>query len=644
MESGAAWRRIADPLALIQLSRQVEEIRAGHRSTIEFETRARHKDGHWVDVISRGFSVFDEEGELVRVVGSIVDITERKRQEANQRLSAAVFTSTHEGVVVTDAGKNILMVNPAFEAITGYSEEEMRGKNMRLMQSGRHGREFYQAMWQSIREVGYWRGEIWNRRKSGEIFPELTTISAVYDASGAVTNYVGLFSDIGRLKQSETRLEFLAHHDPLTQLPNRLLLRLRIEHAIERSRRSGVMGAVLFLDLDRFRTINDSLGHAAGDRLLVEATERWTGRLRASDTLARIGGDEFVVLIEEIEGPHSAAAVAQSLIDVTSPHFPLPGGREACVGLSIGVGLFPDNGDDSEALIQHAGSALDLAKQSGGAAVRFYSDAMTKAANSRLELEAGMRRGLERGEFVLQFQPLISLAERKIVGVEALTRWRSPAGLIPPSDFIPLAEETGLIVPLGDWVLREACARMQAWRDAGAEIGVIAVNLSPLQLERPDICRRIQSVLEQTGLPPHCLEIEITESALLEQGGEAEAKLGELKALGLHISIDDFGAGHSSLFYLKRFPIDKLKLDRSFIIDIPADPTSMEIAAAIVRLAHSLKIEALAEGVETEAQAEFLKVCGCRLAQGYLFDRPLWESDLLARYAAPASGQDAAAG
>jgi EAL domain-containing protein (putative c-di-GMP-specific phosphodiesterase class I) len=257
---------------------------------------------------------------------------------------------------------------------------------------------------------------------------------------------------------------------------------------------------------------------------------------------------------------------------------------------------------------------------------------MTKEANSRLELESGMRRGLERGEFVLQFQPLVSLVDGRIVGVEALTRWRSPSGLIPPDKFIPLAEETGLIVPLGDWVLREACGRMKAWRDAGAEIGVVAVNLSPIQLDRPDICDRIHAILEETGLPPHCLEIEITESALLEQQGDAEAKLAALKALGLRISIDDFGAGHSSLFYLKRFPIDKLKLDRSFIIDIPGDPTSMEIAAAIVHLAHSLKVDALAEGVETEAQAEFLKACGCKLAQGYLFDKPLWERELLAKY------------
>jgi diguanylate cyclase (GGDEF)-like protein/PAS domain S-box-containing protein len=630
--------RLNKPAQRAEATLQLAKIWAGASEEYTGERQYIRKDGIIIDVALSVTLVRGEADEPDYLMSVFEDITLRKNHEAILRLAAVVFTSTREGVVVTDVNENILMVNPAFERITGYDEASMLGKTMRLVQSGRHEREFYQAMWRGIQENGYYCGEIWNKRKNGEIYPQLATISAVFASAGEITNYIGVFSDIGQLKQSETRLEFFAHHDALTLFPNRLLLRLRIENAIERARRDRTTVAVLVLDLDRFKTVNESLGHSAGDQLLVDVAARWSKRLGASDTLARIGGDEFVVLLENIPEPQAAETLAQKLIEATAAHFALPGGRDAFVGLSVGVSLFPANGDDAEALIQHAGSALDVAKQSGGSTVRFYSEAMTREASCRLELEAGLRRGLERDEFVLQFQPLISLADRKIVGVEALTRWRSPSGLIPPDQFISIAEQTGLIVPLGDWVLRTACGSMKAWRNAGVEIGVIAVNLSPIQLDRQDICRRIQVILEETGLPPHCLEIEITESALLEQRGDPGGKLAALKALGLRISIDDFGAGHSSLFYLKRFPIDKLKLDRSFIVDIPADPTSMEIAAAIVHLAQSLKVDALAEGVETEEQVEFLKACGCKLAQGYLFDKPLYESELLAKYGAGAEG------
>jgi EAL domain-containing protein (putative c-di-GMP-specific phosphodiesterase class I) len=353
--------------------------------------------------------------------------------------------------------------------------------------------------------------------------------------------------------------------------------------------------------------------------------------MRASDTLAREGGDEFIACIEDVQNAREVEEFSRRLIDQMAQPFALPGAHEVFVGLSIGACLFPQDGGSADELVQHADSALYRAKKSGGGSFQLYSSVLTRAANERLQLESGLRRGLERGEFVLQYQPLVSLRDQRIMGVEALVRWRSPGGLIQPMKFIPLAEETGLIVPLGAWVLREACGRLKAWRDAGRDIDMIAVNLSARQFDRADLCEHVSAILAETGLPAGRLELEITESALMQHGAGAEEKLHVLKALGVRLAIDDFGTGHSSLAYLKRFPIDKLKIDRSFIAEIPGDSIGMEITATVIRLAHSLKVKALAEGVETQAQADFLALCGCDVAQGYLFDRPLWEEELIAR-------------
>ena len=623
--------RLATPESREAVKAQVLELGSRAKDHYEIEISLRHKDGRWLDILSRGYPIYDEKGKMARLVGTCVDITERKRLVTESRLAAAVFSSTHEGIVVTDRDAAIIMVNPAFSAITGYESEDVAGRHIRILQSGQHGRDFYQAMWRSIREAGCWQGEIWNRRKSGEVYPQWLTISAVRDEKGAVTNYAGVFNDISKAKQSETHLEFLAHHDALTGLPNRLLLRLRIEHAIKRAKRKASSGAVLFIDLDRFKTVNDSLGHPAGDKLLILVAERLQACMRASDTLAREGGDEFIACIEDVQNAREVEEFSRRLIDQMAQPFALPGAHEVFVGLSIGACLFPQDGGSADELVQHADSALYRAKKSGGGSFQLYSSVLTRAANERLQLESGLRRGLERGEFVLQYQPLVSLRDQRIMGVEALVRWRSPGGLIQPMKFIPLAEETGLIVPLGAWVLREACGRLKAWRDAGRDIDMIAVNLSARQFDRADLCEHVSAILAETGLPAGRLELEITESALMQHGAGAEEKLHVLKALGVRLAIDDFGTGHSSLAYLKRFPIDKLKIDRSFIAEIPGDSIGMEITATVIRLAHSLKVKALAEGVETQAQADFLALCGCDVAQGYLFDRPLWEEELIAR-------------
>ena len=624
-----SWLPLLAPGTLDVLSAKFAELESGATDAYEVELQLRHKDGRWIDILSRAFPVFDENRKVVRLVGTHLDITERKRHEAELRRAAIVFASTQEGIIVTDPKGRIEMVNPAFEDITGYSKTDVIGTNVGKPESGRHGFEFYAHVVREIGERGHWQGEVSNTRKDGTIYPEWLTINAVRNQHGAIANFVGLFTDISRLKQSEARLEFLAHHDPLTSLPNRLLLRQRIDEALTAHRKGGEGGAVLFLDLDRFKTINDSLGHAVGDELLVLVGERWRKRLRSTDMLARMGGDEFVVLLRPVPSAEYAEARARELIEEMSRPFVFADGREAYVGLSIGISMFKEGDADADTLIQQADSALYVAKE-GRSGIRFYSVRQTLAAREKLNLEAGLRRGLERGEFALQFQPLIGLGDRRAFGAEALVRWRSPSGLIAPLQFIPLAEKTGLIIPLGDWVLREACARMKAWLDAGYPLETIAVNLSPRQFDRADLCSRIETILRETGLAAKHLEIEITESALMEQGRNATTKLEALKVLGLRIAIDDFGTGHSSLAYLKRFSIDKLKLDRSFIIDIPADPTSMEIAAAVIRLGHSLKLDVLAEGVETEAQADFLALAGCPSAQGYLFAKPMWEADLLA--------------
>ena len=568
--------------------------------------------------------VRDEDGRVIGVLGLFSDITEHKRAGARLRQAATVFENTAEGVTITDAQGNILAVNRAFCEITGYSEAEVLGKNPRLLQSGRQGKDFYRAMWASIASTGNWRGEIWNRRKNGEVYPEWLTISTVRDDQQRLVNYVGVFSDISHIKRSEAQLEHLTLYDPLTELPNRLLFNSRLEHALERARHQHSRIAVLCLDLDRFKTVNDSLGHPVGDELLIALARRLAGTLDEDDTLGRLGGDEFVILLEDLKHGEDAATVTQRLLHALEKPFQIGGHHEVYIAASVGVSLFPDDAGDTTQLLRNADAALYQAKEQGRNTYRFYTEALTRAAGERLTLEARLRRALERGEFVLHFQPQVSVRDGVMVGLEALVRWQHPEeGLIPPGRFIPLAEETGLIVPLGEWVLFTACAQMKEWLDRGLLPVTLAVNLSPRQFRQVDLVQHVHAVLDATELPPHLLELEITESAIMEQGAQAVAVLDALKALGVQLAIDDFGTGYSSLAYLKRFAVDKLKIDQSFIRDIPQDRDDREIAATIIAMAHSLRLEVLAEGVEIEAQRDFLREHGCESYQGYLFSRPL---------------------
>lgn len=556
--------------------------------------------------------------------GVVMDVSERREAEEQLRLAAAVFQNTQDGVLIADTQPRIIAINEAYQEITGYTQAEALGQNPNILQSGRHDRPFYQSMWASIKQTGHWQGEIWNRRKNGEIYPQWTTISAVRNDQGTVINYVGVFTDISQLKQTEARLERLAHYDPLTELPNRLLFQSRMEHALDSAYRKNEQVALLLIDLDRFKDVNDSLGHPAGDELLQKVVERIRKRLRDEDTLARLGGDEFVILLEGLVNPQDAGRVAQEVIDALGHFFRLESGAEVFISASVGISLFPDHGGTANELTQHADAALYLAKGQGRHTYRYYTESLTRASQQRLSLEARLRRALERQELIVYYQPQLDIVTGQIVGAEALVRWMDvEEGMILPDRFIHIAEESGLIIPLGEYVLRAACRQAKAWTEAGFPDLRVAVNLSPRQFAHVDLVGQIRSVLDETELDPRYLEFELTESALMSEGGDAETLLNQLKIMGVRLAIDDFGIGYSSLSYLRHFPIDTLKIDKSFVRDIPDHQDDMEIATAIIQLAHILGFTVLAEGVEKSAQLDFLRKQGCDLYQGYLFHKPM---------------------
>ena len=602
-----------------------EQLRPGQKRTVL--GRHRRTDGSEFPVEIH-LSCFDLNG--AKVICAIArDISDRLQAEEKLIQAAAVFDNAQEGILITDAAGHILAVNQAFCEITGYPESEVLGRTPAMFKSGRHDQDFYRAMWETLACTSRWQGEVWDRRKNGEIFPKWLSISAIRDAHGTINRYVALFADITHLKKSEARLEHLAHFDPLTDLPNRLLFNSRLEHALEQARRHSRRLAVLFIDLDRFKTVNDSLGHPAGDELLVAVSRRIRARLRNEDTLARLGGDEFVILLELLDERQPAAVVAMDLLRALKAPVRLSGGHEVFIGASIGISLFPDDAGEAMPLIRNADAALYQSKEQGRNTYSFYTKALTREAEGRLMMEGQLRHALERDEFVLHYQPLVAVTDGRLLGVEALVRWQHPTdGLVMPARFIAITEENGLIEPLGEWVLRTACDQLQAWLALGVPPLTLAVNLSPRQFQQHGLVGRVREILQQGGLPPELLELEITEGAIMRQGAQAIATLDAFKALGVRLAIDDFGTGYSSLAYLKRFPIDTLKIDRSFVQDIPHDSNDMEIAATIIAMARNMRLKVVAEGVETPAQLAFLRAQGCDACQGYLFSQPLPAADI----------------
>ncbi len=550
--------------------------------------------------------------------------TERSAQDQVQRQAFAALANTRDGILITDLRPAIVSLNAAWTEITGYTAEEALGQNPSLLKSGMEAPELYEDMWRCLLRDGYWQGELWNRRKNGETYPQLLSISTVRDAEGTPTHYVGVMTDLSRLRRSEEERERLTHFDPLTHLPNRLLAISRLQHAIDQAARQHDGIAVLYLDLDLFKHINDSLGHVVGDQVLLRVAERLQGLLRGNSTLARVGGDEFIVLLEDLDSPDDAARAARRLIDALHEPLALDAEQSVFTAGSIGISIYPYDGSTAQELVQHADTALNEAKTLGRDQYCFYTQSLGDKVRQRLKLESQLRLALERGELSLHYQPQVDIRSGRINGVEALMRWHNPAlGEIPPAEFIPIAEQSGLIFPMGRWALEEACRQNRKWQDEGLPQLCVAVNVSVRQFRDPGLIPTVRAALEASGLSARCLEIELTESAFVEDAEAAIATSRKLHELGVKLSLDDFGTGYSSLAYLSRFPFDKIKIDQSFVRDITSNPTNAAIANTTIALAESLHMSVLAEGVETESQLNFLRQRGCNSMQGYLFARPL---------------------
>ena len=543
-------------------------------------------------------------------------------------LAETVFSNSVESILVTDADLHIAEVNPAFLRISGYNRAEIIGQHPRILKSGRHDAAFYEEMWDELNGSGAWKGEVWNRRKNGEIYPALLSIAVVKDTDGKILNYTGMIFDLSQHKTVEALLDQLRTFDGLTSLPNREAWLSALEQLLDTAQRNGSRFSILAVDLDRFKVINDSLGYSVGDKVLIKAAERIKNTLRKYDIVARLGSNRFLVLLNEIAEPQAIGSICEKLVTTFARPFELDG-VNIHVTASIGAAIFPNDGHDSKTLMMAAESALHSAKADGRNLYKYYSHEMNEMGTHLFKLERMLRVALERNEFSVVYQPQVSAKSGQLVGVEALLRWHnSELGNISPVQFIPIAEETGLIVAIGEWILRVACRQSRAWQtELGADIPV-AVNLSARQFRRNDLLASVQIVLDETALPSRLLELEITEGLLMTDPIGAIDIMRGLNFLGVKTALDDFGTGYSSLAYLKTFPLNRLKIDRAFVRDLPDNQSDCAISNTIIALGLNLNMEVLAEGVETEAQRDFLAASGCQVFQGYLFGKPMSGEDL----------------
>ncbi len=627
-------------LAAFSGQRVVVENIAAHPDAVESTELARQAGlaSCWAEPIHSGtnqllgiFSIYHRtprlpepgEIELIEMAAHLSAIAiERKHAEVHMQLRARVVEQSNEAIVITDSNRRIVRVNRAFTQITGYSEAEALGRNPNMLSSGRQDENFYRAMWESLLTLGQWQGELWNRRKDGTVYPEWLSISELRDPGGQVMNYVAIATDITQRKEDEQRIRMLADFDVLTGLPNRRLLKDRSDNALRQAQRQGEALALMFLDLDRFKNVNDSLGHQAGDELLIQVAQRLKAVLREQDTVCRLGGDEFVLLCPGTDAA-GAANLATKLLDSTAQRLQIDR-QELTVTFSIGVALYPADGDTFEALSMCADTAMYRAKQAGRNAYRFFAPEMRLESSRGLQLENDLRSALELRQLELVYQPQVSLRGGRVVGMEALLRWQHPTlGSVPPNEFIPVAEECGLILSIGEWMLRTATRQLRDWLDAGLPVQQMAVNLSATQFRHASLPDLVSQVLQETGLPAQCLEFELAERLVMDNPLDAIVILNQLHQRGVRMSIDDFGTAYSSLNYLKRFRVYKLKIDQSFVSDIEHDPDDKAIIISIIALARSMGLQTIAEGVETQGQLAFLMEQGCDEAQGLFYSAPL---------------------
>lgn len=605
------------------ISADASVIETGNQIIIE---ECRQKDESngvkWLETVKS--PVHNRAGELIGVLGMTRNITRRKTIETQLTLASKIFNNSQEGMIVTNSDARIIDVNAAFTHITGYSAKEVRGLTPRILRSGHHDNDFYQKVWQDIETKGQWTGEFINRKKDGSFYPQLATISAVMDDKDQLSNYICVFEDISVRKAHEEKLQRMAFYDPLTNLPNRSHLQSLLEQHIEEGQKSTQSFATLFLDIDHFKHINDSMGHLCGDQLLAKLATRLRNTLHLSAHVSRISGDEFVILLPDVQSDVALIETVENILGIFQRPFKLASHDSLRVSASIGIALYPSDGQDSETLLKNADTAKHLAKQNGRNGYAFYSPDLTDKSISHLRIHSALHQAIEQQQLHLAYQPQYCLEQKSIVGVEALLRWQHPEfGMVSPADFIPIAEKTGLIQSIGEWVLRQACLQGQSWLAAGINFGKIAVNVSALQLQQPNFIARLGMILQETGFPAHYLDIEITESFLLNDPQQAITSLNKLRDLGIEISLDDFGTGYSSLSYLKGLPINKLKIDRSFVKDIPGHGDSNAIVNAIIAMSKTLSLKVVAEGIETSEQAKYLSDGGCIYGQGFLFSPPV---------------------
>ena len=614
------WKESIHPDDQASIAKTIEDSGSGNQFALEY--RLRDSQGNWKWVYDRSIQTTDKDGEVL-IEGLVTDITERKRSEERLNLTARVFANTLDGILITDKELNIVEINASFTRITGYSRDEVIGKNPRILESGQHDRTFYAQMWESINTYGHWVGEIWDRRKNGEVFPEMLTISTVKNELGAVVSYVGVFSDITHIKQHQKQLEHAAHYDALTGIPNRLLLASLMKQALAHAKRSNTLMAVCYLDLDGFKPINDSFGHDIGDKILIEVARRIEGEIRGDDTVARLGGDEFVILLVGIERTEECAHSLNRLLATIGRPIEA-GGRSFSLSASIGLTLYPIDDEDADTLLRHADQAMYIAKQSGKNRHVMYDFEYGRRFRARQMMLEQISNGLAHDQFELYFQPKVNMRTRNLTGAEALIRWHHPErGLLPPAEFLHALEGTDLDILLGEWVIDKALNQLEQWQLSGLHLG-LGINISAHHLQSPDFSAKLKMQLAgHPELPQHCLQIEILETAALEDMQKVTTIIDECRSFGVSFALDDFGTGYSSLTYLSSLPVNTIKIDQSFVRNMLNNAGNLAIVRGIIALAKTFGLEVVAEGIETADLYQKLLGMGCEIGQGYGIARPM---------------------